>query len=376
MRLIGTLNNENSARRIVSYLKEKGIESNCEISFDPGSGQLSYQLWIIDEDKINEATSDFERFQKEPSHADFDAPVALRIDEEEKVPPKEEDDGKAKGFAAKRTPLTLFILFACMAVFFLNAIQEQSLRRAGLSKIYLMTPIQADFLYDLPPAIDALEERIEEQTAADGDAKNLAPLISQEIEAVEKTSYWKGLYDLVLLKAQGKDTSEAMGPLFYKLRQGQVWRLFTPCILHSEFLHILFNMIWLWVLGRPIEQRIGLKKTLLLTLIAGVGSNTIQYLMSGPFFIGYSGVVMALAGFIWMRERIAPWEGYPLNKTTVLFLILFIGAMFLLTLSSFFFQITTNVAFAPNIANTAHIAGAVIGAILGRFSYFSQETSK
>jgi GlpG protein len=135
-------------------------------------------------------------------------------------------------------------------------------------------------------------------------------------------------------------------------------------------------MIWLWVLGRPIEQRIGIAKTGLLTVIAGVSSNTIQYLVSGPFFIGYSGVIMALAGFIWMRERVAPWEGYPLNRTTILFLLLFIGSMFLLTFASFFFQLFTSVAFAPNIANTAHIAGALVGAFLGRFSFFAQKAAK
>ncbi len=81
---------------------------------------------------------------------------------------------------------------------------------------------------------------------------------------------------------------------------------------------------------------------------------------------------MALAGFIWMREKIAPWEGYPLNRATILFLLIFIGAMFALQLSSFFIQVFTTLEFAPNIANTAHIAGALIGALLGRFSYFAQ----
>jgi GlpG protein len=97
-----------------------------------------------------------------------------------------------------------------------------------------------------------------------------------------------------------------------------------------------------------------------------------QYLMSGPFFIGYSGIVTALAGFTWMRERIAPWEGYPLNRATILFLVLFIGAVFVLQAASFFIQIFSNQDFAPNIANTAHIAGAIIGAYLGKFKFFAQ----
>jgi len=374
MRLIGTLNNENSARRIVSFLKEKGIESHCDISFDAQTGQMTYQLWILDEDKIGDAAVDFERFQREPSNAEFDAPVALRLGEEEEPPPPqtEEDEEKAKGFAGKKAHLTMAILIVCAAVFFLNFMQLLNLRQAGLKDVFMMTPIQLGLLYDVPPPLEALEELIENRIRPGEKGENLGPEVEARIGEIQAMPAWRGIYDWIVLKAKGEDTSQAVGPLFVKIREGEFWRLFTPCLLHSDFLHILFNMIWLWVLGRPIEQRIGLGKTALLTVAAGVSTNTIQYLMSGPFFIGYSGVIMALAGFIWMRERIAPWEGYPLNRTTILFLLLFVGSMLLLSFVSFFFQMFTAVAFAPNIANTAHIAGAIIGAMLGRLSFFSQ----
>jgi GlpG protein len=131
-------------------------------------------------------------------------------------------------------------------------------------------------------------------------------------------------------------------------------------------------MIWLWVLGRPIEQRIGAGRTLLLTFAAAIASNVVQYLMSGPLFLGYSGVVMGLAGFIWMRERIAPWEGYPVQKGTMLFLGFFILAMFVLQSLSFFVQIFSDLPFILSIANTAHIAGAIVGMLLGRLSLFAR----
>ncbi len=378
MRLIGTLGNENTARRITSYLKEKGIDSNCEIAFDANTGQMSYQLWILDEDKIQAAAADFERFQKEPSNAEFDAPVHLRMEEEEPAPQEEEREQQReqRGVAGKKAPLTLALLMLCFLIFIYNGFQELPMREEGLESVFLMTPIQASLLYDIPPAIDALEEMLERHPVIPGQkAENLAPEVQSRLQEIEKLPMWKGIYDWIILKVKGQDTTSAEGPLFLKIRQGEVWRLFSPCVLHSEFLHILFNMIWLWVLGRPIEQRIGFAKTGVLTLVSGIGSNTIQYLVSGPFFIGYSGVVMALAGFIWMRERLAPWEGYPLNRTTILFLILFVVSMFALTFASFFLQIFTSMAFAPNIANTAHIAGALIGAFLGRLSFFAQRAA-
>ncbi|MBM3183842.1 MAG: rhomboid family intramembrane serine protease [Chlamydiae bacterium] len=352
------------------YLKSKAIENAVEPSFETQTGHVIYQLWVMDEDRLEEAIKDLERFQKEPSNAEFDPLIQMKAVQEE-VRPKEE---KALRFTNQKTPLTLSLLILCSIIFFYNAVEQLPFRKEGLSDLFLLTPIQVALLYDVPPPIAALEDFLEKE-AEGGKIENLSSEVQVKLQQIEKIPYWRGFYDWVILKMKGEDTSLAEGPLFLRIRQGEAWRLFTPALLHSEFLHILFNMIWLWVLGRPIEQRIGFSKTLLLTLVSGIFSNTIQYLMSGPFFIGYSGIVMALAGFTWMREKIAPWEGYPLNRTTIIFLLLFIGSMFLLSFTSFFLHLWAGKTFAPNIANTAHIGGAVIGAVLARFSFFAQKAS-
>ncbi len=375
MRLIGTLSNENQARRISSYLKIKGIDSNCDLAFDAQTGQMTYHLWVLDEDRLHEAASDFDRFQKLPSDPEFDAPVALQLDLEDSSPAEEDQEKSAVNLA--RSPLTIFVIGLCFAIFLLNAFEELPMREENLSNVFMFTQVQSLLLYDLPPSFEALEKMVRSKQIVPGQkAEDLAPEVRVRVQELAKIPYWRGFTDWILLKLKGGDASIAEGPLFSHIRQGEVWRLFSPCILHSEFLHILFNMIWLWVLGRPIEQKIGISKTLILTAATGIGSNTIQYLMSGPFFIGYSGVVMGLAGFIWMRQRVSPWEGYPLNKMTILFLILFVGSMFVLSLASFFLQLFTTIPFAPNIANTAHIVGGVIGACLGRLSWFSWRAAK
>jgi GlpG protein len=328
MRVIGTLSHENDARRLAHYLTSQGIANSCDVSFDAASGGMSYQLWIHEEDKMGAAASAFKEFQKNGRDSKFDAPIPepAAIESEEAPPPEPHH---------YKTYLTLFILALCSFFFFINTLQEIPLKKERLE----LTPLQTLFMYDLPP---------------------------------ENGPHWSGIYDFVVHKIKGESTAPGEGPLFIKIRQGEVWRLITPVLLHHDLLHILFNMLWLWYLGRPIEQRIGPLRTLTLSLIAGVGSNTVQYLMSGPFFIGYSGIVTALAGFTWMRERIAPWEGYPLNKATILFLLFFIGAIFALQVVAFCIQIFSTYNFAPNIANSAHIAGALIGAFLARFKFFAQ----
>ena len=83
MRLIGTLSNENDARRLASYLKRQGVTSSCEVSFDSASGHMSYQLWVHDEDRITDAIASFQKFLASPSSAEFNAPV---IEEKEEAP--------------------------------------------------------------------------------------------------------------------------------------------------------------------------------------------------------------------------------------------------------------------------------------------------
>ena len=365
MRIIGKLNSKTNALKFAAFLTREGIENHIDASKDLSE----YDIWVSDEDRIPEAHDFLERFIEHPDDPLFDAPLLQRITAE-----PEEEPSESETPDRLLLPVTTFFIFLCALVFFLNLAQEIPMREEGLSEnTFLLTPIQASLLYDLPPAVEKLEAFVlKHEIPPAQKLQDLSPELQKEIQSFQKTPYWKGFYDYLLLKIKTGDTADAEGPLFVKIREGQVWRLFSPCVLHGSLLHILFNMIWLWVLGRPIEERIGPLRTILLTLIVGVVSNTLQYLMSGPLFLGYSGIVMGLAGFIWMRERIAPWEGYPLQKGTILFLGFFVLAMLLLQTFSFLVQIFSDLPFILNIANTAHIIGAVAGALLGRLSYFAR----
>lgn len=331
MRQIGTLSHENEARRLVQYLMSQGIDCRCDISFDPQTGQMSYQIWIRDEDQLEKAAQYLNEFTKNPTHPKYEViePPAPPV-----MPTEEVLEAPTHRFG---TNLTFLLIGLCAMLFFISSWQEAEMVRAGASVQTAIPPIDDLLFFESP-----------------------------------STSSWQGAYAWMLAKIEGTSPVSVEGPLFTQIREGQIWRLFTPALLHANLLHILFNMLWLWYLGRPIEQRIGPFRMLALTLAAGVFTNVLQYLMSGPLFLGYSGIVMALAGFTWMREKIAPWEGYPLNRGTILFLLLFVLAIFGLQVASFVIQVFTSYKFAPNIANTAHIAGAFIGALLARSKFFAQ----
>lgn len=132
-----------------------------------------------------------------------------------------------------------------------------------------------------------------------------------------------------------------------EIRQGQIWRLFTPMFLHFGFMHILFNMLWLKDLGSMIETRKSSWLLLVMVLVIAAISNVGQYLASGPSFGGMSGVVYGLLGYIWMQGKFNPASGLALHQQTVTLMIVW----FFLCLSGFM----------GNIANTAHAVGAIVG---------------
>ncbi|MCB1084640.1 MAG: rhomboid family intramembrane serine protease [Chlamydiia bacterium] len=357
MRLIGTVKGEKEAFKFYTFLQEEGID--C--SKDPVSGQEeAFEIWVMHEDQIENATHWLSEFQKDQNDPRFET-KAHPIDTKgvaENQGGQEPLQVRALRFRQKRRspmPLTRLIIIICAALYFWNGYQMSSIAKENdKPEMYTLTPLMVALSYDMPTAANRME-------------------LSREIfkeDGVGDDAVWDGFYGVALGWPESKKELDA--PLFVQIREGEVWRLFTPCLLHGGLLHILFNMLWLYMLGRQVEERLKKWQYIALTLIIGILSNTFQYLMSGPLFIGYSGIVCGLAGFIWMRERIAPWEGYPLQKGTLIFLGVFIFGMLALQIVSFVLIRFQLAEFSMNIANTAHITGAFTGALLGRIPFFSK----
>ncbi len=374
MRNIGILSNQIEARRFSHFLRNKGIQNTCEISLNREKNVLNCAIWVHEEDQREEAEKYFEEFVKNPSDPKFqgsfteeikaksgfsaiESPASIRREEKPKNP---------------TFPMMYFFLIVCALVFFINAMQEMShSKKNPLMAALIVTPIESALLYDAPISAEKFNQIIDSFSYDPSEsAEKLSVDVKKLMRELDSLPYFRGFYHFLISKVQGEKEKNT-GPLFVKIRQGQIWRVFSPCILHKDLLHILFNMLWLWVLGKQIELRLPKFRMFVLIFVIGIFSNLMQYLMSGPYFLGFSGIIMGMAGFIWMRQKIAPWEGYPLNRSTMLFLGVFIAGMFFLQLASFLILVFGWGSFSPNIANTAHIAGALIGALLGKMPYFS-----
>ncbi len=385
MRLIGTLNTEQEAYAFYSFLLKEGIQNIYEPFSDEKSGEKQYRIWVYDEDDLEEAIEWMNRYKANPNDSQFQSPelpviAAPPPPEYSEISEKEElkwQPVRSIPIKKRRTPfsLTNLIIILCGFLFLWNDFEEAAIAKdkGALAAQIALTPLMKNLLFDLPRSYQYIEDLLDTVPLNNvKEEKDLPPEAKALIEKSENTTSWKGIYNYFSqIKKQGHDDTH----MFEKIREGQWWRLFTPCVLHRDFLHLLFNMIWVWVLFKQIEERLNKWKICLLILTIGMISNIAQYVMSGPYFLGFSGVVVGMAGFIWVRQRIAPWEGYPLQKGTALFLLFFVIAMFGLELLTFGLHLFSIIEITPNIANTAHIIGGLAGMLLGRMSFFSRRMS-
>ncbi len=369
MRIIGSLKSEEDAFLFQAHLQLKGIESACH------KGNDLWEIWIYDEDQIEKGKAELDAFLRSPKEF-FEKrgkPTRVRADGLDESSVSE----KASPLRRRGAQLTYALIVLCAVIFYIQRISLDKEQKDIASSGYLfgISKLTTKLLIDYPEAYQDLQKQIRASGAAE--RKQLEDLaLPDRLSRVRSqlSAYWQGLTYLLLNWPDSRATLKV--PLLKQVRQGEVWRLFTPILLHGGFFHILFNMLWLYFLGRHIEPRSGRGKYLIITLCIALVSNLCQYFMGGPFFLGFSGVIMGYAGFIWMRQKCYPWEGYPIPKAVFIFLAVYTLALCGIGIVSFILQWmrVANVPFF--VANTGHVVGGATGILLGRLAFFGRRVGK
>jgi membrane associated rhomboid family serine protease len=148
--------------------------------------------------------------------------------------------------------------------------------------------------------------------------------------------------------------------------------VFTSMFLHAGFLHVAGNMLFLWIFGDNVEDRLGHARYLVFYLGAGVVAALAQ-LMIDPFskvpMVGASGAIAGVMGayiVLYPQSRI-------LTAVFVLIFfdiveipaIFFLGLWFLMQLLSGIGSLGPTSAAGGGTAFFAHIGGFVSGLIAG-----------
>lgn len=140
--------------------------------------------------------------------------------------------------------------------------------------------------------------------------------------------------------------------------------LFTYMFLHADWLHLLSNMLFLWVLGDNVEDALGHAKYLLFYVACGMLAALLHLLMfagdNGPL-VGASGAVAGVIGaYILLYPRV---RVFVLSRIVItLPLALPAWAVLGLWIASQLFYVV--VGSDDGIAWWAHIGGVAAGALL------------
>ena len=83
---------------------------------------------------------------------------------------------------------------------------------------------------------------------------------------------------------------------FFIADLGEYYRLFTGIFLHANFLHLIFNMYALYVIGMQLESFLGKGKYLAVYLLSGLGGSMLSIFFNSGYSVGASGAIFGLMG--------------------------------------------------------------------------------
>ncbi|HKQ98185.1 MAG TPA: rhomboid family intramembrane serine protease [Candidatus Polarisedimenticolia bacterium] len=133
-----------------------------------------------------------------------------------------------------------------------------------------------------------------------------------------------------------------------------LWQLVTYMFLHSTstILHIVFNMLFLWLFGTEVERAWGTRAFLRYYFVCGIGGAlTTSLLFWNSTTIGASGAVfgvMLAYGMLFPNRQILFWFLFPMRAIS--FVLLSIGI-----------ELYSLLSLEDGVAHIAHLGGMLFG---------------
>jgi len=145
------------------------------------------------------------------------------------------------------------------------------------------------------------------------------------------------------------------------------WTLISYMFLHVDFIHILFNLLWLYWFGTVFIQELGLKKLLSTYLLGGLAGG-ILYVIFYNLFNVFEGVryeSIALGASASVMAVVVASATYQPDRRMHLILI---GPVKIVYIALVMFVLTSLVDFGVNTGGKiAHIGGAITGFVIAYY---------
>jgi membrane associated rhomboid family serine protease len=146
----------------------------------------------------------------------------------------------------------------------------------------------------------------------------------------------------------------------------QPWTFLSYMFVHAGLLHLVANMLMLYVFGTSVESRMGSRNFILYYLFCGVGAAVFSLLLAGLLpvgaFIGASGAVLGVAvafAYFWPETEMIVFPlPFPIKARTLV-----IGLVVIDVIAS---RVWPN----DGVAHIAHVGGALFGFIFFRAQWW------
>jgi len=156
--------------------------------------------------------------------------------------------------------------------------------------------------------------------------------------------------------------------------------LFTSMFLHGGFLHLTGNMLYLWIFGDNVEDRLGHVKFFFFYILSGLAASLLHILTSPKSQIPMVGASGAIAGVLGAYMITFP----KARISTLIFFGFFIRVVSVPALLVLGFWFILQLLYAlPSIGSTsggvaffAHVGGFLAGMVLFKFFMFFSKIRK
>jgi len=151
--------------------------------------------------------------------------------------------------------------------------------------------------------------------------------------------------------------------ILYQRRVSPPLSLVASLFMHGSWLHLLGNMLFLWIFGNNIEDRLGRVKFVLFYLLCGVGSSLVHVLFNLDSLVPVIGASGAVSGVMGAYLALFPTA----RIRTLVFVFILVTTMDLpasvFLVVWFLFQFLS-AGGGSGIAWLAHVGGFVLGFLL------------
>jgi len=151
----------------------------------------------------------------------------------------------------------------------------------------------------------------------------------------------------------------------------QLMTVFTAMFMHAGWVHVAGNLLYLWIFGNNIEDRLGRGRFVVFYLLCGVAGTLAQAMVSPASMVPNLGASGAIAGVLGAYLVLYPGASV-LTLIPIFFFVelarlpavLVIGFWFVLQLGSGLAALGAGMMESGGVAWFAHIGGFVTGVVL------------